>query len=99
MEILLKYRWYGNVRDLQNVVERAVVLSRSDEIRSEDIQLQSFSENELVESGLTLDAFERKLVEKTLKEMGGNRTKTAEKLGVSLRWLQYRLKEWSNESR
>jgi len=99
MEILLKYRWYGNVRELQNVVERAVVLSRSDEIRSEDIQLQSFSENELVESGLTLDAFERKLVEKTLKEMGGNRTKTAEKLGVSLRWLQYRLKEWSNESR
>ncbi|MGC8594442.1 MAG: sigma 54-interacting transcriptional regulator [Candidatus Kryptoniota bacterium] len=99
MEILLKYPWYGNVRELQNVIERAVVLTRSDEIRGDDIQLQPFSEEELIESGLTLDAFERKLVEKTLKEMGGNKTKTAERLGVSLRWLQYRLKEWSNEPR
>jgi DNA-binding NtrC family response regulator len=48
----------------------------------------------LLESGLTLEEFERKLVERTLKEMKGNRTQTAETLGVSLRWLQYRLKEW-----
>ncbi|MBP1648385.1 MAG: Bacterial regulatory protein, Fis family, partial [Bacteroidetes bacterium] len=42
----------------------------------------------------TLADFERQIIETTLTEMGGNRTRTAERLGVSLRWLQYRLKEW-----
>lgn len=94
MEKLLKHPWHGNVRELQNVIERAVVLSRSDEITENDLHLQLLTEEDLVQSGLTLEEFERKLVEKTLAEMNDNRTKTAEKLGVSLRWLQYRLKEW-----
>jgi DNA-binding NtrC family response regulator len=46
--------------------------------------------------GATLAEYERHLIEVTLQEMGDNRTRTAEKLGVSLRWLQYRLKEWSH---
>lgn len=97
MSILLKHPWYGNVRELQNVVERAVVLSRGEELEESDLRLDKYSEQELVETGLTLEEFERKLVEKTLSETGGNRTRTAEKLGVSLRWLQYRLKEWGGE--
>jgi Nif-specific regulatory protein len=48
-------------------------------------------------NGLTLDEFERRLIQATLNENSGNRTRTAQQLGVSLRWLQYRLKEWSNE--
>ncbi|MDE3057378.1 MAG: sigma 54-interacting transcriptional regulator [Bacteroidota bacterium] len=94
MEKLLKHPWHGNVRELQNVMERAVVLSRGEEITEADLHLQLLTEEDLVQSGLTLDEFERKLVEKTLTEMNDNRTKTAEALGVSLRWLQYRLKEW-----
>jgi len=46
----------------------------------------------------TLADFERKVIETTLAETGGNRTRAAERLGVSLRWLQYRLKEWKNGS-
>jgi DNA-binding NtrC family response regulator len=42
----------------------------------------------------TLAELERQVIETTLAENGGNRTRTAEILGVSLRWLQYRLKEW-----
>jgi Nif-specific regulatory protein len=99
MSRLLKHSWYGNVRELQNVVERAVVLSRGEELVEDDLKLEQYSEEELVQTGLTLEEFERKLVEKTLNETGGNRTKTAEKLGVSLRWLQYRLKEWGSDSR
>ncbi len=96
MPVLLKHPWYGNVRELQNVIERAVVLSRGEELGNEDVSLEQYSQEELVQTGLTLEDFERKLVEKTLNETGGNRTRTAEKLGVSLRWLQYRLKEWSS---
>ncbi len=99
MSGLLKHPWYGNVRELQNVIERAVVLSRGDELTEDDLKLERYSEEELVQSGMTLEDFERKLVEKTLSETGGNRTRTAEKLGVSLRWLQYRLKEWGGDAK
>ncbi len=95
MARLLVHPWYGNVRELQNVIERAVVLSRGEELGDEDISLEPYSEDGFLQTGLTLEEFERKLVEKTLDETGGNRTRTAEKLGVSLRWLQYRLKEWN----
>ncbi len=96
MSLLLKHPWYGNVRELQNVIERSVVLSQGEELAEGDVSLEQYSEGELVQTGLTLEDFERQLVEKTLNETGGNRTRTAEKLGVSLRWLQYRLKEWSS---
>jgi Nif-specific regulatory protein len=94
MQLLLTHPWHGNVRELQNVIERAVVLCGEEEVREQDLQLQRVRESDLLESGLTLEEFERRLVERTLKEMKGNRTQTAETLGVSLRWLQYRLKEW-----
>lgn len=99
MSRLLRHPWYGNVRELQNVIERSVVLSRGEELEDEDLKLEQYSEEELAQAGMTLDEFERKLVEKTLDETGGNRTRTAEKLGVSLRWLQYRLKEWGGDSK
>jgi Nif-specific regulatory protein len=94
MKVILAHPWHGNVRELQNVLERAVVLCGGDEVQEQDLQLQRVRESDLLNSGLTLEEFERKLVERTLKQMKGNRTQTAETLGVSLRWLQYRLKEW-----
>lgn len=94
MQLLLRHPWPGNVRELQNVVERAVVLCSGEEVQEADLQLRHVRESDLLDSGLTLEEFERKMVGRTLKEMKGNRTQTAEKLGVSLRWLQYRLKEW-----
>ena len=97
MKTLMSQAWPGNVRELQNVIERAVVLSRSSELTKADLQLPSEGASDVLAGSLTLEEFERRLVERTLSEMDGNRTKTAEKLGVSLRWLQYRLKEWNRE--
>ncbi len=89
------HTWPGNVRELQNVIERAVVLAKGSTITADDL----FIELEEIPSikGGTLDDYIRRIVEATLQEMNGNKTKTAEKLGVSLRWLHYRLKEWHNE--
>ena len=97
MEMLLSNPWKGNVREFQNVIERAVVLSKGNQLTREELVFNAADQKSLQHSGVTLEEFERQIIEATLAEMKGNRTRTAERLGVSLRWLQYRLKEWSNE--
>jgi Nif-specific regulatory protein len=96
MNILLQSQWQGNIRELQNTIERAVVLSKGDQITVDDITDLKVLSGHGIEK-MTLSDYERHIIEATLKEMGNNRTRTAERLGVSLRWLQYRLKEWGNE--
>ncbi len=92
LDAMFHYRWPGNVRELENTIQRAVVLCKSDIIDAHDLKLPKDDE-ELIEVGMTLKDFTRKLVLKTLEETGGNRTRAAEILGVSRRWLQYQLKE------
>jgi Nif-specific regulatory protein len=97
MQLLLGNQWKGNIREFQNIIERAVVLCRGSQLVREDFLFDSADSSALQKNSMTLDDFERQLIETTLEEMGGNRTRTAERLGVSLRWLQYRIKEWSSE--
>jgi DNA-binding NtrC family response regulator len=89
---LLTYRWPGNIRELQNVIERAVILSGG-VIDVPLLNLEIDPEASDVASGL-LKLGERELISKTLAETGGNRKKAAEILGISLRTLQYRIKEY-----
>ncbi len=95
MQRLTHYTWPGNVRELENTVERAVVLSKGTLITVDDLQLPE--EEERLPAGLSLKEFERRIVLKTLKETDGNISETARQLGVSRRWLHYRLKEWKRE--
>ena len=97
MQLLLANQWSGNVREFQNVIERAVVLCNGGQLTKEDFMFDAGDRAAIARSASTLAEFERQIIEGTLAEMGGNRTRTAEKLGVSIRWLQYRLKEWSGE--
>ncbi len=97
MQLLLANQWKGNVREFQNVIERAVVLCRGNQLTKNEFLFDSSDQSALQKNAMTLADFERQLIETTLSEMNSNRTRTAEKLGVSLRWLQYRIKEWSNE--
>lgn len=105
-ELLMNYRWPGNVRELQNCIERTILLSDSDIIRPEHLPQevrasefpQSTQAETLVKRETTLKEMEKAHILKTLEEVGGNRTKAAKLLGISLRGLQYKLREYMGES-
>jgi DNA-binding NtrC family response regulator len=85
------YAWPGNIRELQNVVERAVILAR-ETIDSCHLSLESGADA-LPAKGALKDV-ERETIVRILQETSGNRRKAASELGISLRTLQYRLKEY-----
>ncbi len=79
------------MRELENIVERAVVLAKTNLIDVADLGIKPAED--IFESGITLKEFHKRLIKKTLKETGGNKTHAANILGVSRRWLQYQLNE------
>ena len=89
---LFAYRWPGNIRELQNVIERAVILS-SGLIDITQLNLETSLGATNAASGL-LKLGEKDLIRKTLLETKGNRREAAEALGISLRTLQYRIKQY-----
>jgi transcriptional regulator with PAS, ATPase and Fis domain len=89
---LFAYRWPGNIRELQNVIERAVILS-SGVIDITQLNLETSTGATDAADGL-LKLGEKELIRKTLLETKGNRREAAEMLGISLRTLQYRIKQY-----
>jgi two-component system response regulator FlrC len=88
--ILMSYGWPGNVRELQNTMERIAILSDG-VVEPDDLPITRTGPARPV---LFRD-IERRAIEEALAENGGNRTRTAKQLGISLRTLQYRLKEYN----
>lgn len=97
-ELFMQYHWPGNVRELEYSILRAVLFAEGDVILPkhlpEEIQSTHQRETENVPVGLTMKEMEKELILKTLERMEGNRTRTAEILGISLRSLQYKLKDY-----
>ena len=87
--ILMAYSWPGNVRELENTMERLAILCE-DIIEPDDLPVTSSGPSRPV----LFKDIERKAIEEALDENEGNRTRTARQLGISLRTLQYRLKQY-----
>lgn len=94
IDILSGYRWPGNVRELQNVIERGVILARG-ELTPRELPQEMREQHHCGGGGSgALKQNEKELILKMLHSFRGNRRQTAEALGISLRTLQYRIKEF-----
>jgi two-component system response regulator PilR (NtrC family)/two-component system response regulator HydG len=99
LKILLNYSWPGNVRELENVIQRAITLTRNETILQEDLPMTIIDEqNEsLMEKGLrekyTVDQLEKEYIKRVLIEVGGNKSKAAEVLGLDRKTLYRKLQE------
>ncbi|MGH7368500.1 MAG: helix-turn-helix domain-containing protein, partial [Candidatus Rokuibacteriota bacterium] len=103
-ELLLGAEWPGNVRQLENCIEQAVVLSEHDTIDVDVLPLAEASSKRGAEAGkpglpagLTLRELEQQYILQTLDGVAGNRTQAARLLGISLRCLQYKLKAYRRD--
>jgi two-component system response regulator HydG len=101
IDLFMRYDWKGNIRELENTVERSVILCREDSISPQHLPapIQALAselgpETPELEAGITLKEMEKQLIISTLKQYDDNRTKTAEALGISRRSLQMKLKEY-----
>jgi DNA-binding NtrC family response regulator len=92
LDVLLSYAWPGNVRELENMMERMAILC-GDEVTAPDLPISPADPRR----PLRWKEIERQAIQEALDRNAGNRTHAARQLGISLRTLQYRLKEYFNE--
>jgi len=105
MKLLIDFHWPGNIRELENILERAVVMTAGPKIDVGDIRLDIGAPNRnqagaaatdgsavlFLPQGMTLEQFEDKLIREALQRAGGNKSQAARLLGLSRNALRYRL--------
>ncbi|MDD3250298.1 MAG: sigma-54 dependent transcriptional regulator [Smithellaceae bacterium] len=105
MQKLTAYAWPGNVRELMNAVERAVVLSRSDEVDEDELVFpmadQCLAPNAprmaATTAGLPLEAVEKQSILEAMKAAGGNKSEAARRLGITRKTLRKKLEKYESE--
>ena len=92
---LISLPWYGNIRELQHAIEKAVILSDGGMISAEDIDDGNQTRREKpLEEVQTLDEMESRMIEKTIKECEGNLSVVAARLGISRQTLYNKIKRY-----
>ena len=99
LDALLAYDWPGNIRELENYTERAVVVARGEALAPDDYPQRLTSgpqgrDDGGIHVGMTVHEMERRLIMKTLESCQGNRTEAAGMLGISTRTLRNKLHEY-----
>lgn len=99
MRLLRLYAWPGNIRQLRNLLERLVVTVREDMLQPQHLpeEIQASKEDirtMVVTLGSPLEEIEKEVIRRTLSEVTNHREKVAKLLGISLRSLQYKIKEY-----
>ena len=100
IDLFMRYSWPGNIRELENVIQRAVILCKEDTLMPEVLpaafkNLTNIQSHNSVDSlvGLSIKEVEKELILRTLEQTNHNITRTAEILGITRRGLQYKLNE------
>jgi DNA-binding NtrC family response regulator len=100
---LANYEWRGNIRELENTIERAVLIGNGPRLLPEHLFLDPADAESpsppaiSMQSGMTVREMEKQLITQTLHEVNDNRTRAAELLGISIRTLRNKLKEYKLE--
>jgi DNA-binding NtrC family response regulator len=104
LSMLLQHDWKGNVRELENAIERAILIGCDDVIMPEHLILaeaqkpSASGKQQGIKVGLTVREMEKELIVKTLENVNENRTRAAELLGISIRTLRNKLREYRQEA-
>ncbi len=94
MQTLCSYHWPGNVRELDHAIERAVLMTQDQFIKSEELGLNSMPSNELQLENITLEEMERRAIRKVMAKYDGDISKAAISLGLSRAALYRRLEKY-----
>jgi two-component system NtrC family response regulator/two-component system response regulator HydG len=103
LNAMLGHDWPGNVRELENAIERGVVLCKGTELTADDLPSTLRGPRPALRDaaglipGASLAEIEREAILRTLELQGGSTSRAAEMLGISVRKIQYRLKEYAGE--
>lgn len=103
MYALIEHEWEGNVREIRNLIESLIVLTAKDQIGFEDLpdeyKKKSVQELSEIRTSKTMYEIEKEAIMKTLEKTGGNKTRAAEMLGMALRTLHRKLKEYEKDEK
>lgn len=97
LDMMMNYSWPGNVRELRNTLEGIIVLSMKRLIEPGDLpaHISDHTESQaIIQPGMTMAEIEKEAIRRTLQHTGGNRTHAADILGISVRTLQRKIKEY-----